>query len=117
GVGRGGDGEVVGERDVRGTRLVPPGPLEIEDLAVACRQGHQRRSWPLAAPRASISGFGLRASGARGAQAAALPTAGAEPELARATTWSSRRPDSNRRPADYKSAALPAELLRRRVRG
>src|SRR5215211_4347265 len=60
------------------------------------------------------------------AATAALPTGAAKPELATAPKsgaeeWrrkgSSRRSDSNRRPADYKSAALPAELLRRRVKG
>jgi hypothetical protein len=39
------------------------------------------------------------------------------PAVALALVKGSRRSDSNRRPADYKSAALPAELLRRRVKG
>ena len=33
--------EVLADRDFLGTRLMPPGPLEVQDRAVARRKTHQ----------------------------------------------------------------------------
>jgi hypothetical protein len=79
--------EVLADRDLLGTRLLPPGPLEVQDRAAARRKTHQLSI--VVAGGTKSKHFGET----RGAEAAALPTAGAKPELATATTKSSRRSD------------------------
>ena len=96
-IARGRDAEVLADRDLLGALQVAPGPLEVQDRAIARRKTHQ----------VSI----VVAGGTKSKHF------GAETARRRRQKRLSRRSDSNRRPADYKSAALPAELLRRRVKG